>query len=250
MASALLNESDFVASEINWDSKCDNMGRIQKQLNLKTKDFIFIDDRGDQRELVSAVFPEILVLDATCDRSWRILDSWSSLIDSADGSDRTQLYRERRAREDFLAASGPEREVDQAALMARLGLRVTLRNAKKPDLKRVVELINRTNQFNLNTTRTNFRESSEWLSSPARRILVADGIDKFGQMGLVCVTVVEASTTVWRIHAFVLSCRVFGYGIETAMLNAIKRLASRTRCQRAVSDHRRLPEDPAQSALP
>ena len=51
---AVLDERDFVASEINWDAKSANMSRIQRKLNLKTKDFVFLDDRGDQRELVSS----------------------------------------------------------------------------------------------------------------------------------------------------------------------------------------------------
>ena len=43
--------------EINWDPKSLNLFRIQNVLNLKTKDFVFIDDRPDERELVASCHP-------------------------------------------------------------------------------------------------------------------------------------------------------------------------------------------------
>jgi FkbH-like protein len=220
---AVLDESDFVASEINWDSKPSNIRRIQQNLNLKTKDFVFIDDRSDQRELVANVYPEIHVMDATLDRSWRLLEHWSRLVSPSDEGDRTQQYRERADREKFLAT--PAEDGHEGELLAKLGLQATIRPAAKSDLKRIVDLINRTNQFNLNGTRTTFREASHWLAATDHHILLIDGADKFGSMGIICVAFVELVSATVRIPVFVLSCRVFGYGFETAMLGAIHRLA-------------------------
>ena len=72
---AVLGEDDFVTAEINWDSKVANMRRIQQGLNLKLKDFAFLDDRADQRELVREALPEVWVLDAT---SPRVPANWAS----------------------------------------------------------------------------------------------------------------------------------------------------------------------------
>ena len=65
----MLNQDDFVNMQINWDSKVANMRRIQQALNLKFKDFVFIDDRADQRLMVSEAIPEIHVLDPTTPRT-------------------------------------------------------------------------------------------------------------------------------------------------------------------------------------
>ena len=65
---AVLNQDDFVNLQINWDSKVANMRQIQQALNLKFKDFVFIDDRADQRLMVSEAIPEIHVLDPTTPR--------------------------------------------------------------------------------------------------------------------------------------------------------------------------------------
>jgi FkbH-like protein len=219
---AVLNEGDFVASEINWDAKSTNMMRIQQKLNLKAKDFVFIDDRGDQREIVCSMFPEIHAMDALSERTWNLMDVWAGLAHVGDDGDRTQLYREREEREAFL--QGTPADQDASSFLSRLGLKAAIRPAVRGDLKRIVELINRTNQFNLNASRTSFREATSWIASSHRRILVIEGADKFGQMGLICAAFVEFGPTATRIPVFVLSCRVFGYGFEKAMLNAIHRL--------------------------
>jgi hypothetical protein len=72
-----------------------NMRRIQRELDLKFKDFVFVDDRVEQREMVGSALPDIHVLDATTERSWRLLDRWASLLPSQPKADRAQLFRER-----------------------------------------------------------------------------------------------------------------------------------------------------------
>jgi FkbH-like protein len=219
---ALLNGSDFVDLEINWDSKITNMKRIREALNLKFKDYVFIDDRADQLELVGSVMPEIRLLDATDARSWRLLDAWSRMLPVQNEGDRTQQYHERRARESFVSEIGEE---DQAALFKSLEICVTLRETERADLQRVTELINRTNQFNLAGSRTTFGEVARWHEDRNYHLLIAEAADKFGKMGLISVAIVAEKSAVLDVPMFVLSCRVFGYGIETVMLNAIKRLA-------------------------
>src|SRR5206468_5637222 len=81
-------------------------------------------------------------------------------------------------------------------------------------------------QFNTCGSRTSVREMGDWLSSGQRRALVIDAGDKFGSMGTVSVIVIEPGADRIEIPIFVLSCRVFGYGIENVAVNAVKRLAA------------------------
>ena len=193
-------------------------------LNLKFKDFVFIDDRADQRSLVQEAIPEIHVLDATSSRTWKQLAVWAAALPDDPETDRTLQYRQRREREGFIAATA-EAEEDQTALFAKLEIRVEIRPAKDSELGRVTELINRTNQFNLAGSRTSLKEIREWHASPGKRVVVVDASDKFGPMGLICATLLDLTGHEISIPVFVLSCRVFGYGIEHAVLSAIKRLA-------------------------
>jgi FkbH-like protein len=215
----LLRDADFVHSEINWDSKVRNMKRIAEGLNLKAKDFVFVDDRPDERAMVSQGVPGVAVLDATSARSWRRLALWADLLDASD-TDRTEMYRQYRQRSSALAHAADE---DERELLASLGLSVQIREADTSDLKRVAELINRTNQFNLQASRTTFAEVKHWHQDPATTILLASAADKFGSNGTVCIAVAQRTGARVEVPVFVLSCRVFGYGIERAVMNHIKR---------------------------
>ena len=124
---------------------------------------------------------------------------------------------------------------------------VRIREAEADDLKRVAELINRTNQFNLQGSRTSFAEVKRWFDDPATTILLASADDRFGSNGTVCVAVARhAATTAVEVPVFVLSCRVFGYGIEHAVMNHIKRTVRRDGERRGRAAGR----DAAQRAVP
>jgi FkbH-like protein len=101
-------------------------------------------------------------------------------------------------------------------------LQLSIRFADRKELKRVSELINRTNQFNTCGSRTTLQEVTRWHESDRHAIWVAEASDKFGSMGTISVAVVEETAPGVAILAFVLSCRVFGFGMENALLNWIK----------------------------
>ena len=221
---SVLVEDDFVSTQINWDPKPLNLKRIESALNLKTKDFVFIDDRPDERELVSLSIPDVLAMDATSARTWKQLELWSWQVSRSGEPDRTKLYQERSRRQAFLDDLKSDEE-DQGKALLQLGLRVNLRDVREAELPRVVELINRTNQFNLCGSRTTPQEVAGWLASGDHQVLVADASDKFGTMGLVSVAVIAVKPGRVEIPVFVLSCRVFGYGIENVLLNTAKKIA-------------------------
>ena len=100
----VLEFDDFVAAEINWDSKLTNIRRIASRLNLKIKDLLFIDDRADEREMISSALPEILSLDAESPLVWSRLDLLSRLLPEQQDGDRTLMYKQREQRERFLEA--------------------------------------------------------------------------------------------------------------------------------------------------
>jgi FkbH-like protein len=221
-----LQLEDFVAPQINWTPKTTNMKVIVDELNMKAKDFIFIDDRPDELERMRNAFPELVALDATQTSTWDMLDHWASHLNSAMEEDRTKLYHERAARDKFLSTTpqtsgSPE---DEAAAFADLELQVKIEAVNRSGLKRVVELINRTNQFNLCGSRTTLPDEENGLGED-HFILTAAARDKFGTMGVVGVMRVNRKPDGLEVPIFVLSCRVFGFGIEYALLNAAKNFA-------------------------
>jgi len=219
---ALLDGSDFVVTQINWENKALNLKRIATKLNLNLGDFVFVDDRDDELEMVRLALPEVHTLSAKSDRTWQMLEWWAASLPEQGKMDRTQLYRERAERQSYLAA---EVIADQDRLLASLNLKLDIREATSSDVLRVVELVNRTHQFNTNPQHISAQQVVAWLGSPEHRIIVGEARDKFGAMGLISAMIVESGAAALNIHLWVLSCRVFGYGIETAMLNHLKHIA-------------------------
>jgi FkbH-like protein len=224
---AALQPDDFVAPRINWEPKTANMVSIRDELNLKVKDFVFIDDRRDELERMRNAFPEILALDATDPATWCFLSHWRDGLPPNPVEDRTKLYHERVKRERFVSDLSKMSSAvveDETAAFRALELSVKIQKVGRPGLKRAVELINRTNQFNLCGSRTSERELAS--GADARHMVVqAEAADKFGSMGVVGIMKVERHGDRVEIPIFVLSCRAFGFGIEHALLNAVRTVA-------------------------
>jgi FkbH-like protein len=222
---ASLDGECFVAAEMSWAPKVQGIQRMFKEINLKPKDAVFLDDRPDERELVKDHWPEMHCADPSDPRSWRVFLRWESLLDDGQEFDRTALYRQREKREGALVAASVGGDAD--AMFGRLGLKATLKIADRGSLKRVAELINRTNQWNLCASRTTFRQAEEWHEAADTKIYTVQVDDKFGSMGTVCVVVVHEKQAIHEIPVFVLSCRVFGFGVETLVLDYLKRAAQK-----------------------
>jgi FkbH-like protein len=220
-----LTLDDFVCCQINWTSKVQNIRRIAEELNLTTKDFLFIDDRADERSMVLETMPEVLALDAESAAVWRRLSLAADLLPEQDELDRTLAYKQRAQREQFLE-DAETAAAEQRELFRRLEFRVSIRHPEAKELKRVAELINRTNQFNMCGSRTTLNEVTGWYEGDSHNIVIVDARDKFGSMGTVCVAVTRETAGSVEIPIFVLSCRVFGYRVETALLNHVKRSAA------------------------
>ena len=223
----ILSADDFVCQQINWDSKTGNIRRIAQILNLKTKDFIFVDDRPDERALVTEAMPEITVLDAESPITWSQLSLLEALLDENPDGDRTLAYKQRAERERFLNehshAADQNSAIEESQALQKLQLQLAIRRADRKELSRVAELINRTNQFNMCGSRTTLQEVTRWHESNSHTIWVLEAKDRFGSMGTISIAITEETKRGIEIPVFVLSCRVFGYGMEDALINLVKR---------------------------
>lgn len=219
-----LEADDFVAHRINWNPKAGNIRSIAAELNLKLKDFVFIDDSPVERELVQNAIPELTVLDATDPGTWQALGLVGRVAPAPDDMDRTKMYLERKSRTEYLEPATDDPERHRAAL-AGLGLSAQIARAGSRHVARIAELVNRTNQFNVTGLRVTEAIMGGRVADPLRPILCANVRDRFGDCGLVSAAVLNFGESSVEIEAFVLSCRVFGFGVETALMNAIKRLA-------------------------
>jgi FkbH-like protein len=100
-----------------------------------------------------------------------------------------------------------------------------------------VQLIGKTNQFNLTTRRHGEREVLGFGSRPGAFALALRVRDRFGDAGVVGVALCEQVADACRIDTFLLSCRVIGRGVETALLAAIAGRARASGALRLIGEY-------------
>jgi FkbH-like protein len=111
----------------------------------------------------------------------------------------------------------------QEAFLAQLEARVTVSFTKDPLDPRALELINKTNQFNLNGRRYADGEWLAYLRRPETTLLVATYEDKFGVLGKVAVLTGRLTGSKMHVESWVLSCRGFSRRIEHRCLDVLFR---------------------------
>jgi FkbH-like protein len=92
---------------------------------------------------------------------------------------------------------------------------------KPESLTRVAQLTQKTNQFNLTTRRYSDQEVQAIAADPSADVYQVTARDRFGDNGIVGVAITRYTESACEIDSFLLSCRVIGRSLETAMLARI-----------------------------
>ena len=207
----LLTPDDFVTWRVNWTDKASNIASIAEELGFAQDAFLFVDDHPVERERVRQALPEVEVLgeDLYGLRRALLTDPRLQVVNvSGEAAQRTDLVKAQLARERQRTDAG-----GQAEFLESLQLAVTFdRPATGPSLERIVELFERTTQFN--TTGRRFSPGELGEAAAEGRVYSARARDRFGDYGLVAAAVVEAG----EIAGFAMSCRVIGLGVEHRFL--------------------------------
>ena len=219
--SMLIREAQLAAHRINWDDKATNIRALARELNIGLDHMLLIDDSPNERAWVREQIPELRVPDPPADPSmyanW--VGSLRSLIvlqQTSEDVQRTRQSQESRVREEYRGS------VDSVEDFLRgLGLRVDIAPADDESMSRVVQLLAKTNQFNLTTRRHDEATIRRQTASGAWRVYTMKVSDRFGDFGLTGLAVVAPEGGTWHLDSFLLSCRVIGKSVETALLARI-----------------------------
>ena len=233
----VLREEDFVGYRINWNDKAQNIVELVDELNIGLNSVVFIDDNPAERDRVRTALPEVFVPDWPSDVSLyrKTLFSLRCLgraTVSEEDRKRTGDYRAERDRRQ-LRTSMPS--LDE--WLSSLDLKVRIAPFDPKHLKRVAQLLNKTNQMNLTTRRMTEGEIREWVEADGHYLWTCRVGDRFGDSGLVGIVSVAMEEGECTIVDFILSCRVMGRRIEDAMLTHAFRFAQQRRCRCVRATH-------------
>jgi FkbH-like protein len=226
----LLREKHFASILVNWDPKPQNMRKIAEQINIGLDTMVFIDDNPAERQLMRQSLPQVEMLEMPADpslfaRTLRETGCFARAYLTDEDKNRGQIYAAQRQREQFQQSCATLED-----FLKSLEMVVSIHPAGKDDIKRVAQLTQRTNQFNLTTRRYTEADIAAMAQNPAWRIYVLGLKDKFGDNGTVGLALVEIQPKKWRVDTFLMSCRVIGRQVEDAMVDRICRDAAKTGC--------------------
>lgn len=210
----VLRLEHFATFEASWDSKPVAIRRIAETLRLGLDSFVFFDDNPAEREAVRQALPEVEVVDVPEDPAGyvRALEQglWFERVSlTAEDAVRVEQYRveaERRADEASYGST--------EAYLASLRMVADTRRVDEADLERVVQLLGKTNQFNLTTRRHGTEVVRGWMDDPRAIPLTIRLADRFGDHGLVAVVLAIPEGNSLHIDTWLMSCRVIGRTLE------------------------------------
>jgi FkbH-like protein len=223
----ILRRGDFAAARIDWNDKAANLRAIARDLNIGTEALVFFDDNPVEREWVRSQLPEVhvievpeqplLYIDALEASGW-----FDQLVIVAEDRRKADQYREQRQREQLQAGA---RSLDD--FLRDLETSVSIGEVARDTLPRFSQLLGKTNQFNL-TTRRHSAAEIEKMTSGGGLALWLRAKDRFGDHGLVGAAIIMPEDEgAWRVDSFLLSCRVIGRRIESALLATIADIVRR-----------------------
>ena len=227
----LVRAKDFAALRINWGDKAQNLREIAAELNIGLDALAFLDDNAFEREQVRTLLPEVTVIDLPHDpfnyaAAVRNCAVFERLTLSAEDQRRTAMYAAQRER------AGAEQQFQSKEDFFRyLEQEVDLDNVSEMTLARVAQLTQKTNQFNLTTRRYSEAQIAEMAQRPGWNVFSLRVRDRFGDHGLVGVAITHDEGEECEIDSFLLSCRVIGRTIETALLAHIAEKAADRGCE-------------------
>jgi FkbH-like protein len=233
----LLREEHIAVFVANWNDKATNIARISGELNLGLDAFVFLDDNPAERARVRQELPEVAVPELPDEPAL-----YASCLASGGYFETTGLTPEDLLRADAYRADAERAEKVKAVgnyegYLTSLDMVLSIAKFDPIGRARVVQLINKSNQFNLTTRRRQEGEIEAIETSTTHIGLQFRLADAFGDNGMISVVILELVEDAARIDTWLMSCRVLNRGVEHAVLNEIVRRAIEAGAARIIGEY-------------
>jgi FkbH-like protein len=255
----VLRRADIASFVANWSNKADNIRAIAQELNIGLDALVFIDDNPFERDLVRRELPMVAVPEVSDDPvgyPLALADAgyFEALAVTDEDRERTSQYQGNKARDALKAAV-----TDLPSYLRGLEMRLVWRRFDRIGLQRIVQLINKSNQFNLTTRRYTDDDVIAVMADPDAFGLQLRLLDRFGDNGIIAIVIGRlddpAVGAEARGHAagpeagghaigpdltidtWLMSCRVLGRQVEPTTLNLIAAEAAKLGARRLAGEY-------------
>lgn len=238
-AEMVLKRKDIACFVANWQDKAGNLRYIAETLNIGLDSLVFVDDNPAERALIRRELPMVAVPELPEDVS-----GYASTVAAAGYFEALHITDDDRARGEQYRLNAERDELrrsstDMKGFLEALAMELTWSHFDSIGLKRIVQLMNKTNQFNLTTRRYTEPEVVSMLDDPAALTLQLRLSDAYGDNGVIALLVgrrTDADTL--NMETWLMSCRVLGRNVEEATLNLLVEQADALGCTRIVGTYK------------
>ena len=236
----------FIIKKINWNDKAQNLMEIAQELNIGLDSLAFFDDNPYERDQIQLFLPDVLVLPET-----EIIHTLNRIEFEPIGkltkesTQRAQMYTEQKKRE----IDETKFALDKEGFLLSCDLELWMREAKDINLSRVTELIQRTNQLNATAVRYSKEEILEFHKSSEYKIYVVNLYDKYGEYGLIGVTLIRKEEQKWIMEVLTFSCRAMGKTVEQTFLSFLMQEAQKENASILVGKYKKTEKNEAMERL-
>ena len=215
----ILKEEHIGIFQANWQDKATNIKAIAEGLSLGLESMVFLDDNPVERGLVREILPQVAVPELEDDpalfaRTLAAAGYFEAVAFSEEDRKRAALYQENARRVTLRQKAG-----DVNSYLASLDMEIVFKPFDATGRARIVQLINKSNQFNLTTKRYNEVEIIAIERNPEIFTLQVRLIDRFGDNGMIGVVICQPKhDRSWMIDTWLMSCKVLGRKVEESVL--------------------------------
>jgi FkbH-like protein len=236
----VLRRDDFASFQANWNDKASNIRAIAHEINIGLDSLVFLDDNPFERTLVRQELPMVAVpevSDEPVDMLRALSDAgYFETVNVTDEDRNRQRQYEINAQREASKASS----TDVEGYLASLDMKLISSRFDDMSLQRIVQLINKTNQFTLTTKRYTADEVLEVMHSQDAFGLHLRLLDRFGDNGIIAIIICRMGEDCrMSIDTWLMSCRVLGRQVEEATLDLVVREAKRRGALTLVGEYRR-----------
>jgi len=221
----LLREEPIAVFQANWADKATEITTVADALALNLDALVFLDDNPAERARVRQELPEVAVPEPPDDPAlFATFLAAGGYFETAnlnqDELKRADTYRENASRAKIRQSIGNYQEY-----LVSLKMVLSVTPFDKIGRPQIVQLINKSNQFNLTTRRRQEAGVEPIEASPTQLGLSFRLEDCFGDNGMISVVILSFEEDTARIDTWLMSCRVLGGAVEVAVLNEVVEVA-------------------------
>lgn len=224
----ILKDEYLVIKKINWEDKASNLKAIAKELNIGLDSIVFVDDSDFEVNLIKNELPMVTVLQVP-NKEYEyamMIRKLSNLFynpkETKEDFEKVQMYKTQVKRKEEEQNIGNIEDY-----LKSLELKIKIYVDDLNEVVRISQMTQKTNQFNLTTKRYTETDIENFIKDENKTVLAISVSDKFGDNGIVGLSILEHNSDGTYVDTLLMSCRVLGRNIEYKFMDIIIDLLER-----------------------